>query len=112
VAALGLWASLLRDTGFHPDCWAKCFFDLSAISLVIAITTGLLCSLNRLWDFRITAGIARGNWNGDELKDKRRESDLLGKLTWRLLYLEISMFSLGIFLLMATLALVYRFKLF
>jgi hypothetical protein len=111
VAGLGLWVSLLRDTSFQPQCWDKCLFVLSAISFVLSIATGIWCSLNRLWDFRITAGMARGKWKGDELTTKEIESDKLGGRTWALLYLEISTFVLATLLLVGTLALVYRSKL-
>jgi hypothetical protein len=112
VAGLGLWVSLLRDTSFHPQCQAKYLFVLSAILFLISIACGIWCALNRLWDFRITAGIARGKWNGEELTAKQGKSDVFGKLTWLLLYLEISTFALGTLLLVATLVLVYRCKLF
>jgi hypothetical protein len=112
VAGLGLWVSLLRDASFQPHCVAKGFFVLSGISLVVSVGGGLWCSLNRLWDFRITTGITRGKWSGEELTAKQCKSDLLGKATWLLLYLEISTFALGTAFIVSTLALVYRCKLF
>jgi len=111
VAGLGLWVSLLRDTRFQPQCGAKCLFVLSAISLVLSIATGIWCSLNRLWDFRITAGMARGKCEGAELTAKTIESDKLGDRTWLLLYLEILAFVLATLLLVATLVIVYWPKL-
>lgn len=111
VAGLGLWLSLLRDVSFQPHCWAKCLFALSGFSLLVSIATGLWCSLNRLWDFRITAGMARGKWEGDELKAKEIESKKLGDRTWALLYWEISTFVVGILLFMASLVLAYWPKL-
>lgn len=112
VAGLGLWVSLLRDAGFQPDYSAKCLFSFSALSLIFSIGTGILCSLNGLWDFRITKDIARGKWEGAELAAKTIESDKLGDRTWVLLYLEISTFVLATLLLMSTLIIVYRSKLF
>jgi hypothetical protein len=112
VAGLGLWVSLLRDASFQPHCCAKCLFFLSSIAFVASIVSGIYCSLNRLWDFRITAGIARGKWSGDELTEKETKSRKLGGRTWVLLYLEISSFVLAIILLMATLVLAYWPKLF
>lgn len=112
VAGLGLWISLLRDLSFQPHCWAKCLFFFSGLSLIFSIGTGILCSLNRLWDFRITKDIARGKWEGPELTAKKIESDKLGDRTWVLFYLEISAFLLAALSLVATLALVHRSKLF
>ena len=112
VAGLGLWVSLLRDGGFQPHCWAKCLFSFSALSLIFSIGTGILCSLNRLWDFRLTKDIARGKWEGAERAAKTIESDRLGDRTWLLLYLEVSTFVLATLLLMATLIIVYWSKLF
>lgn len=111
VAGLGLWLSLLRDASFQPLCWDKCLFVLTGISLLVSIATGLWCSLNRLWDFRITAGMARGKWADDELTAKEIESKKLGDRTWALLYWEISAFVLAILLFMATLVLAYWQKL-
>ncbi len=111
VAALGLWVSLLRDTCFQPDCWAKRLFLVSGISVSASIGFGIWCSLNRLCDFRITAGIARGKWDGKELADHRAKSDKLGNRTWTLLYWQISTFALATLLLAATLAISYPSKL-
>jgi len=112
VAGLGLWLSLLRDDNFRPRCWAKCLFVLSAFALVLSIATGLWCSLNRLWDFRITAGIARGKWEGVELAVQRAQMEKLDNRTWALLYWEICSFVLATLLLIATLILAYWPKLF
>jgi hypothetical protein len=112
VAGLGLWVSLLRDISFHPQCQAKYLFVLSASLFLISIASGIWCALNRLWDFRITTGIARGKWTGDELKKKEIRSEKLGDRTWMLLYSEVSTFALATLLLIATLAQVYWCKLF
>jgi hypothetical protein len=112
VAGLGFWVSLLRDSNFQPHCWAKWLFGLSGFSLILSIATGIWCALNRLWDFQITAGIAREKWKDEELAAMRIESDKLGDRTWALLYFQISAFSLATILLMLTLALAYWSKLF
>jgi len=112
IAGLGLWVSLLRDTSFQPHCYAKGLFILSAISLMFSIGSGTWCAVNRLWDFRITAGIARGKWKGDELAIKETESNELGARTWTLLYFEIVTFLLATVFLVATVVLVYWSKLF
>lgn len=112
VAGLGLCVSLVRDANFQPHCCAKFFFILSVTLFMVSVATGIWCSLNRLWDFRITAGIARGRWTNEELTQKRIENERLGDRTWVLLYFEISTFILATLSLMCTLALVYRAKLF
>lgn len=55
--------------------------------------------------------MARGKWEGDELKAKEIESKKLGDRTWALLYWEISTFVVGILLFMASLVLAYWPKL-
>ncbi|HEY1424395.1 MAG TPA: hypothetical protein VGF20_13140 [Candidatus Acidoferrum sp.] len=112
VAVLGLWVSLLRDTTFQPQCAAKCLFLLSGISISLSIGSGIWCSLNRLWDFRITAGLAREKWEDEEKIAKQEESEKLGERTWVLLYWQISTFALATVLLAATLAISYFSKLF
>jgi hypothetical protein len=112
MAGLGLWVSLLRDVGFQPHCWAKCLFSLSAFSFISSIGTGILCSLNRLWDFRISKDISGGKWDGAELGAMRIMSDKLGDRTWMLLYLELVTFIFAISLLMGALVVSYWSKLF
>jgi hypothetical protein len=86
-------------------------FGLSGISIIFSIASGIWCSLNRLWDFRITAGMARGKWQGQELAKEQTKSDKLGNRTWVLLYSQISTFALATILLAATLVLSYLYKL-
>jgi len=111
VAALGLWVSLLRDTTFQPQCWAKCLFVFSGIVIILSVVSGIWCSLNRLWDFRITAGMARGKWSGEQLAIRSHRSEQLGDRTWLLLYSQIATFSVATILLAAALAFFFLSKL-
>lgn len=111
VAALGLWISLLRDTDFHPHGWPNCSFVLSGIAIIVSFASGIWCSLNRLWDFRITAEIARGKLEGKELIDKRTRSEKLGGRSWALLYWQIATLVLAAIFLGIALGSFYRHRL-
>lgn len=72
-------------------------FGLSAVVLLSAsIGFALWCAVNRLSDFRLTTQIALGREKGaTDLEEKRKESRLLGKTTWRLLKAQLWLFGLG-----------------
>lgn len=112
VAGLGFWLSLLKDFNFQPQHCVRPLFALSGVGFVFSIAIGIWCSLNRLWDFRLTAGITHPKSQVGELEAKRIESHKLGVRTWHLLYSQIAAFGLATILLIATLGLTYWSKLF
>lgn len=59
TASLGFALSLVKDSGFQPGCWGRCFFDFSLLAFAVSILLGSLCVLNRLKDFRLTKDIAK-----------------------------------------------------
>jgi len=116
TAALGFSINLLRDEAFNLSCWGKSFFVFACISFLLSIAFGILVTLNRLKDFRLTAQKARIRENRTdeeklELYILRYISDeILGKLTWTLFRLEIGFFSAGILFLVFTIVSVFGYK--
>jgi hypothetical protein len=92
TATLGYWSSLLRDDKFVLGPSAKCAMLLSLWALALSVGSGLLCVLNRLWDFRGTARRAR---NHPEAPTKD-ELEGLGRVTWWLFYFQWATFAVGV----------------
>ena len=107
ISVIGYWYFLLLDADFRPEGWAKSFTSYSLISLSISASCGMLCVLNRLWDFRGTARRARNDPNAPAQETLR----VLGKLTWGLFYAHIGLFVLGLLMLGLSLYWTYGSKL-
>lgn len=107
IAAIGFCFALLKDVCFVPGSTAKCSMLLALLLLALSATCGLVCVVNRLWDFR---GTARRACQESEapLKDELRG---LGRLTWWLFYAALTSFGLGTVALALTLLLTYGSKL-
>ena len=103
IAVLAYWFSLLRDDGFILGATAKCFMLLSFLGLAVSVVCGLVCVILRLIDFRGTAQRARGK----EEAPSRDELRGLGYLTWRLFYVHLAGFGVGVTLLAIALLLTY-----
>jgi hypothetical protein len=102
VAALGFEMSHLLDEEFKMAGWQHCLFVISILSLLLSITVGLWCVVNRLRDFRITTETARKREDGAsnmELQPFRTLTCTLGNRTWLLLWWQIATFGMGILLL-------------
>jgi uncharacterized membrane protein YcjF (UPF0283 family) len=56
---LGFSISLLMNPQFTPIGWSKLFFTSSFFLFVLATVSGIICSMIRLADYRITKNIAR-----------------------------------------------------
>lgn len=123
TAALGFSLSLLTDNTFNPSGYGKVFFDLSLLSLLLSISCGIWCVINRLADFRNTRGIAltreemeSENTPDDQinsaLAERRAESKNKGKRTWKLLRVQLIAFGVGTGCLSIAFAITYRAKLF
>jgi hypothetical protein len=94
VAAFGYCLSLLRDKSFVPTVGvSRCSFWVSILFLWASIVLGIFCVLNRLSDFRGTAGRARKAPSGDA--PEQEYLDMLGQLTWKLFYWQVALFALG-----------------
>ncbi|MHB1245569.1 MAG: hypothetical protein ACYCZH_03950 [Sulfuriferula sp.] len=99
---LGLAAGLLAFEStllLERKFTAPCAFGLGLLAVVmlsVSVGFALWCAVNRLSDFRLTTQIARGKEKGaTDLEEKRDESRLLGKTTWRLLKAQLWLFGLG-----------------
>ncbi|MBI3665783.1 MAG: hypothetical protein HY236_06075 [Acidobacteria bacterium] len=113
TASLGFALSLVKDKDFAPGCSGKHLLLLGLVSLVVSISLGVWCVINRLHDFSKTAQNAKDgealetlqstNQEREEisarLEHRRRETERLGENTWTLLYWQIGAFCLGAFLL-------------
>lgn len=106
VAALGYWFVLLKDSVL-PTPEAKRLMLYALVGLALSATSGLLCVLNRLLDFRGTTKRA-GNKPDMPTTEYLR---ILGRLTWALFYFQLATFFVGIALMASALLVAYRSKL-
>ena len=107
IAALGYIFALLKDKEFIPPRCARYSLILSLLSLVIAATCGMWCTINRLRDVQGTARKLRKSF----CAPSSRELRVMGKRTWKLFYTQLWTFSLGIASLAGALLLTYGGKL-
>lgn len=118
---IGFIAFSVSVTGFKfPD---KCpIFFLSIfgyISLLISLLTGLLLTVNRLYDFRKTKDLIKYKQKRFENgKDKTIEFkisqlkfriDLLGKRTWCLLHWQLWSFLIGLILILTSIIIIKNY---
>jgi len=122
TAMLGFAFALLKDRDFSLSSCEKYVFVGALLLLTASVALGLACVVNRLCDFRLTTGIARGREQllRDEkpqetidsfLKPKRDLAKILGKRTWSLFWWQTGTFSLGVLFLILALATLYHAKL-
>jgi hypothetical protein len=127
IATLGYWFSLLRDGTFVPGTTARTMMLFSFFSLAVGVTSGLVCVVNRLSDFRATAKRAKpkdrpqqgGETQPCETTPKSAGQDVpsldetrrLGTLTWALFYIHLAAFVVAIMFLTVALFLTYGGKL-
>lgn len=89
TAGLGLGVSS-SASGWHLGA-----LRFGTVSLIVSVLLALGCALNRLWDFRETARIARGNMSDVPKAVARGKVEKRGRRTWRVLYWQLSTFALG-----------------
>lgn len=106
IAVLGYWLLLLRDGTFMPGPLGRKAMLLSFFALAASGVSGLVCTLNRLQDFRGTAQRARGK-PGAPTEDQLNR---LGKITWCLFYVQLIAFAVGVAGLATALLLTYSAK--
>ena len=115
IAAIGFEMALMQKIDFIIEGWHKCFFTLSLGSLVVASGLGIACVLNRVKDFRDTTTIARKKSKeeyDEELDELREVVGIIGSRTRTLFNWQVWLFSIGLFLLVVVLVLIYSDKLF
>jgi|SRR5581483_28171 len=70
---------------------------VALLSLTGSIAMALICSINRLRDFRATAQIARKRAeNGSGPSADRLETKALGRTSWRLFWWQLVLFGIGV----------------
>ena len=123
TATLGFAATVIRDPAYSPSCWGKISMLAAFGSLVLSISSGLLCTINRLCDFRKTRSIARDREDWEEqgtakddidrrLKTRRDETRRLGERSWVLFCCQAATFVLGFGALILALGILYHARLF
>lgn len=112
--ALGFLGFALSKTGLRiPTCCCLFFPTVFGyLLLLISLLTGLLLTINRLYDFRNTKDIVKlkrdrfKNKNDETLDAKivllTSETDKLGKTTWCLLHWQLWTFFSGLIFLLIT----------
>ena len=115
IAGIGFEAKMLSEDSFRPAGFAKTAFVLSIASTLLASAVGFACIINRLKDFRDTAAIARKKSKDEydgELYELRDLVGILGKRTRRYFNWQAALFCIGVVLLIISLSITYRQKLF
>lgn len=114
VGSLAFGIALLQNDSFSLSGCSKVAFSGGLIALALSVASGCAAVVTRLLDFRYTARKVRA----DEKYDPENEagvynyrSKILGKLTWRLFWFELSSFSIGLLGLIVALCSKYGAKL-
>jgi hypothetical protein len=109
VATIGFVLKLLLDGKFDQSLreLGLSFYLAVSATLLIAFSAaaGIALIVNRLYDFRTTATIARRRDTGaskEELASTRLDSSALGRRTWRFFWFQLISFGFGIGLLLTT----------
>jgi hypothetical protein len=122
TAALGFSFNLVKDKDFPSTCcWGRVLLAQSMFILLVSIITGIVCTINRLSDFRITMSIARDRerWKASKteseidrkLSSRRKRTKKLGKRTWRIFCWQMATFTSGTSLQFVALGIIYHVKL-
>lgn len=104
IATLGFQITLLTNEKFIPIVYQKCAFLISMIFIVVSISLGIYCVVNRLKDFRATKKVARmGKESEEKIQPHRNLTKKLGGRTWILFWWQIGTFGTGVlFLIVGT----------
>lgn len=114
-ASIAFCGSLLTQDSVRFSGHRAVLFLSAVACLVLALLASLLAAFSRLQDARATANIVRADGKSvtdGYLERLRNKAGFWGSLTWALLYFQLILFSLGAGLLLATLWLIFRSKLF
>jgi len=98
VGALAFAFTLVRDNEFTLTACPKLAFQISLISLSLAVIGSCGAVVSRLFDFRYTAQKIRADEKeeGEESAIFKYKSSLLGRLTWRLFWFQLATFGTGL----------------
>ena len=96
--ATGLLAFLVSGlTSLQPMCTClRIVSTASAALLALSVVLAVWCAINRLYDFRATARIARLRSLGKPVDpETKEETRIMGKLSWRLFLWQLVLFGFG-----------------
>lgn len=102
--ALVFGAPLTKSDDCDVALCSSAFYEWALFFLVISVITGIACAFIRLYDFRCTAKITKlivdrdGNDAGKDIACLRCGTVCLGKVSWRLVWLQILSLITAIFL--------------
>jgi cytoskeletal protein RodZ len=98
VGALAFSFSLVRDKEFLLSACPKLTFQIGLISLCIAVFVSCAAVMSRLFDYRYTAKKIRSD-EKEEVEESavyKYKSSFLGRLTWRLLWVQVVTLGIGL----------------
>jgi hypothetical protein len=98
VATLAFAFSLIKDKEFIISSCPKLVFQIGVISLCVAVFVSCAAVISRLFDYRYTAQKIRADEKeeGEESAVFKYKSSMLGRLTWRLFWVQVVTMSLGL----------------
>src|SRR5438876_865758 len=114
-ASLAFCGGLLTQESVKLGGWRTYLFIAAVFFFVLALLASLIVTFTRLHDARATVEIVRKEREGMAavyLASLRSDAHRLGAFTWRLLYIQASTFFIGALLLLVSLFLIFRSKLF
>jgi hypothetical protein len=98
VGALAFSFTLVKDENFVlPPC-PKFAFKIGIVSLCMAVFVSCAAVISRLFDFRYTARKVRADDKEEEEESAvyKYRSALLGRLTWKLFWIQVVTLSAGL----------------
>jgi len=115
LAVLGFLINKIIDKNFVLLCEGKALFTIGLFLMILCFLTGIAINLTRLYDFRLTAKTARKrekNENSPELKNLRKTTKNLGKSTWIIFIIQLTLFGLGLISIFLSMIIIFSDKLF
>lgn len=98
VGSLAFAFTLIKDKEFLLSGCPKLLFQISLISLCIAVLASCGAVVSRLMDFRLTTRKVRSDDSGEieESGVYSYKSKALGQATWRLFWVQLIALSIGL----------------
>lgn len=107
IAGLGFLFSLSREASFKPTGCIAAAYLIAVAAFFLASLAGCAALITRLLDFRLTASRVRGGGSEDPLTLFGTTASNYGKATWRLFWLLVTFFLIGIVLASTSISYVY-----
>jgi len=115
IAVIGFLVSKITDKDFILLCNGKALFTIGLFILILSFISGVIINLTRLYDFKLTARTARireKDTNDSGLNDLRQTTKCIGKATWIIFKIQITLFGLGFASILISFIIMYSEKLF